>query len=130
LYYDTPELYNITPTCGPVTGYTQITLFGKNFINMGFSKVKCIFNNTIWMNATILEQDIIKCDSPPLPPNFGFSEAGAPFYYIGITLNGKEMINSTIKFIYYIDPVIKSITPNKGPLRGGTISKLTGKGFD
>ena len=22
LYYDTPEIYNITPTCGPVTGYT------------------------------------------------------------------------------------------------------------
>lgn len=22
LYYDTPEVFNITPTCGPVTGYT------------------------------------------------------------------------------------------------------------
>ena len=22
LYYETPELFNITPTCGPVTGYT------------------------------------------------------------------------------------------------------------
>jgi hypothetical protein len=21
-YYDTPLLYNVTPTCGPVTGYT------------------------------------------------------------------------------------------------------------
>jgi hypothetical protein len=97
---------------------------------MGFGKVKCIFNNTIWMNATIMEGDIVKCDSPPLPPNFGFSEAGAPFYYIGITLNGKEITNSSIKFIYYIDPVIKSISPNKGPLRGGTISRLVGKGFD
>lgn len=91
LYYETPEIHNITPTCGPVTGYTQITVFGKNFIDMGFGKVKCIFNGTIYMNATIMEEDIIKCDSPPLPPNFGFSDEGAPFYYIGLTLNGKEI---------------------------------------
>ena len=55
LYYDSPEVYTITPTCGPVTGYTQITVQGKNFIDMGFGKVKCIFNNTYYMNATILE---------------------------------------------------------------------------
>jgi len=107
-----------------------VTIFGKNFIDMGFGKVKCIFNDTIYMNATILEQDIIKCDSPPLPPNFGFSDSAAPFYYIGITLNGKEITNTTIKFVYYIDPQIKSVTPNKGPLRGCTVSQLFGKGFN
>lgn len=131
LYYETPELFNITPTCGPVTGYTQVTLFGKNFLDMGFGKVKCAFNGTIFMNATILETDIIKCDSPPLPPNFGYSESGAaPFYYISVTLNGREFTNTSIKFIYYIDPVIKSVSPNKGPLRGGTYSSLVGKGFN
>jgi len=82
------------------------------------------------MNATIMEENIIKCDSPPLPPSLGFAEAGAPFFYIGITLNGKEVTNSSLKFIYYIDPTIKSITPNKGPMKGGTVSKLVGKGFN
>lgn len=57
---------------------------------MGFGKVKCIFNDTIYMNATILEENIIKCDSPPLPPNMGFSDSGAPFYNVEVTLNGKE----------------------------------------
>lgn len=56
---------------------------------MGFGKVKCIFNNTIQMNATIMEEDIIMCDSPPLPASFGFSD-GIPWYNISITLNGKE----------------------------------------
>jgi hypothetical protein len=108
-----------------------VTLFGKNYIDMGFGKVKCAFNGTIFMNATILESNIIKCDSPPLPPNFGYSESGAaPFYYISVTLNGREFANTSIKFIYYIDPVIKSVTPNKGPLRGGTFSSLVGKGFN
>lgn len=31
--------------------------------------------------------------------------------------------------MYYIDPTIKSITPNLGPLKGGTISNLLGEGF-
>lgn len=96
---------------------------------MGFGKVKCIFNDTIFMNATIMTNDSIKCDSPPLPPNLGFSDSGAPFYYISLTLNGKDRLNTTMKFVYYVDPTIKSVTPNKGPLEGGTVSLLTGKGF-
>ena len=130
MYYESPEVVNIYPTCGPVTGYTQITVLGKNYINMGFDKVKCVYNGTIFMNATIIGSELILCDSPPLPPGSG-SDSTAPFYYVSVTLNGgKEVANSTMKFIYYIDPVIKSITPNRGPLRGGTISRLVGSGFN
>lgn len=93
---------------------------------MGFNKVKCVFNNTIFMNATIMESDIIKCDTPQLPPSYGYSDVGVPFYYVSVTLNGKEISDSKIKFTYYVDPSIKSITPNKGPIKGGTISKLIG----
>ncbi len=130
LYYETPVLDKILPTCGPVTGYTQISVFGKNFLDMGFGKVKCIFNNTIFMNATIMEQDIIKCDSPPLPASAVFPDSGAaPFYEVSITLNGKEFAGPVQKFTYYIDPPITAVTPNKGPLKGGTVSKVFGKGF-
>jgi len=82
------------------------------------------------MNATIMEPDLIKCDSPPLPPSMGFADEHAPFYYVSVTLNGVEQSESLIKFIYYIDPTISSVTPNKGPCRGGTFSHLAGKGFD
>lgn len=113
---------------------------GKNFIDMGFGKVKCIFNNTHIMNATIMEQDIIKCDSPELPNNLGFSDFsagqlfsdfnGAPFYNVSITLNGKEISgNAKIKFYYYVNPSIASVTPNIGPMKGGTLSRLWGYGF-
>lgn len=72
---------------------------------MGFGKVKCIFNLTHVMNATILESDVIKCDSPPLPAGLGFSDlGGAPWYNISLNLNGKEITESKLKFIYYVDP--------------------------
>jgi IPT/TIG domain len=130
LYYDTPELKSFYPTCGPVTGYTQITIEGKNFLDMGFGKAKCIFNNTYVMNATIMDSETIKCDSPALPEGMFISNGTqAPWYNISITLNGRE--NAPVKgsFSYYIDPIFKSITPNLGPLLGGTVSKIEGTGF-
>lgn len=130
LYYDTPELKSFYPTCGPVTGYTQITIEGKNFLDMGFGKAKCIFNNTYVMNATIMDSEVIKCDSPPLPEGMFISNSTqAPWYNISITLNGRE--NSAVKgrFTYYIDPIFKSISPNLGPISGGTVSKIEGTGF-
>lgn len=82
------------------------------------------------MNATILEEDIIKCDSPPLSSSLGDTDfIGVPWFNISITLNGKEITDSRQKFTYYIDPTIKSITPFLGPIRGGTHSKLRGEGF-
>ena len=82
------------------------------------------------MNATIMESDLIKCDSPPLPASFGFSDSGAPFYYLSVTLNGKDIAGPYQTFTYYIDPSITKIYPNKGPMKGGTISKLNGKLFN
>ncbi len=87
------------------------------------------------MNATIMAPDLIKCDSPTLPRLLGtavqgFSDSHAPFYFIAVTLNGVETSNSNIKFIYYVDPFIWQVHPHKGPLKGGTVSKLTGHLFD
>lgn len=133
LYYETPEVSAIYPTCGPVTGYTQITVKGKNFIDMGFGKVKCIFNNTYYMNATILDSETIKCDSPPFQESFttalSANNGSAPWYNFSITLNSKEIAPTRSKFTYYVDPSIKSISPNLGPLKGGTVSRISGEGF-
>jgi hypothetical protein len=129
LYYETPVVADVLPTCGPVTGYTQLTIVGKNFIDMGFGKVKCIFNNTIQMNATIMDETLIKCDSPPLEQGHQTEGNTAPFYFVSLTLNGREFTENKYKFQYYIDPKMKIIWPNTGPMSGNTSSNITGKGF-
>lgn len=65
------------------------------------------------MNATIMDvvrdpkgegkegNSIVKCDSPTLPPE-GFSDSHAPFYYVGITMNGREVTMTNKTFTYYI----------------------------
>ena len=101
-------------------------------MNMGFGKAKCIFNMTYTMNATILENNILKCDTPALQAQLGYAESGTgysdegnvPWYNVSITINGKEIVQSPLKFEYYVDPTIWSITPNVGPVKGGTLARI------
>lgn len=73
LYYEAPTISSIEPTCGPVEGYTQISVHGANFMDLGHNKAMCVFNKTIFTNATIMADDLVMCDSPALTNDQGFS---------------------------------------------------------
>lgn len=99
----------IEPMCGPDYGYTQITVHGKNFLDMGHNKAMCVFNKTIFTNATIMEHDLMKCDSPSLLNQQGFSSMTNEmvFYFVEITIDGgREIDGPKQKFNYYKDPKI------------------------
>lgn len=123
-YYADPELSSVGPACGPVEGFTQINVRGKNFHESGFGKAKCIFNATIYMNATVLDASTIVCDSPPLE-----SINGDMWYNVSITLDGDFKTKATGKFFYYTNPTMRSIFPVRGPVEGGTVSIINGAGF-
>lgn len=57
---------SIEPMCGPEQGLTQITIAGRNFIDMGHDQTLCVFNRTVFTNATIMDENTIKCDSPSI----------------------------------------------------------------
>jgi hypothetical protein len=114
----------LSPPCGPVEGFTQITVRGKNFVEFHFGQAKCIFNETLYMNATVLNSDTMVCDSPILD-----SANSEMWYKVAVTLDGSFKTNSTGVFRYYREPTISSISPVRGPVSGGTNSIITGKGF-
>jgi hypothetical protein len=91
---------------------------------MGFGKAQCVFNETIFTNATIMEKNILKCDSPPVVNWFRFNEEDVHFYYVKITLSGHEITGPYQKFYYYKEASIKSVTPNLGPVEGGTLTHI------
>ena len=66
---------------------------------MGFDKVKCVFNSTIWMNATIVNSERIECDSPTLP-----HDSISDWYFTSVTINNRDIAKSTQKFYYYPEP--------------------------
>lgn len=129
LYYDTPVIHSIEPTCGPERGYTQIMITGDNFIDPGFDMVYCIFNGTIYMNATVYEPHRIKCSSPPVLNRQGVNEKKISFYDVSITLNKRDISGPVKRFNYYKEVSISSVIPSGGPIDGGTIVKIIGKGF-
>lgn len=95
LYYEMPVIYSIYPICGPDYGYTQITMLGKNFWDLGSNKVLCVFNKTIFTNATIMHPDIIKCDSPSLYDTQCYSKMGpkdSVHYMVEVTIDGGRYI--------------------------------------
>lgn len=49
---------------------------------------------------------------------------------VEITLNGAETTTNNVKFAYYPDPEILSVTESeRGPVEGNTLSHLGGRGF-
>jgi hypothetical protein len=122
VYYEDPEVHSIGPTCGPDTGYTQIEVHGKNFADLGHNKAMCVFNETIFTNATIMDSELIMCDSPPFLNDQGYSLLNkdefneehstshqgtkkSNSYMVGITVDGgKEIVGGkpqALKFNYY-----------------------------
>lgn len=130
LYYETPEVHSLEPPCGPTYGYTQITVKGKNFMNLGLNRAKCIFHGKKPMNVTIIDENTIICSSPPLTR----SESLMPYldmrHTVEVTLNGAETTDNRVKFAYYPDPEISAVLDsNLGPVQGGTSSTLVGRGY-
>ena len=129
LYYDTPLIDYIDPICGPERGYTHITVHGRNFIDPGFDMVYCVFNKTIFMNATVFEPDRITCSSPPVLNRQGVNEKNVKFYDVEITLNHRDLSGPAKRFHYYREVTIRSVTPPGGPIEGNTTVQLAGRGF-
>lgn len=95
LYYDIPKIHSIEPTCGPETGYTQIAVYGSGFTDLGRNKAMCVFNHTVFTNATIMTDELMYCDSPALLNAQGYSLLHGDdltFYHLQVTIDGGHMI--------------------------------------
>jgi hypothetical protein len=129
-YYATPVIEKIEPECGPERGFTQITLFGTNFPDKDSEYVKCVFDRTIFMNATVMSDTEIKCDSPSVLNYAGKNENGIKSYTVELTLNGIDINGPGKLFSYYEETWISSVTPILGPVDGGTFVNITGGDFN
>jgi hypothetical protein len=96
LYYDFPKIYSIDPPCGPEGGYTQIAVIGANFMDLGRNKALCVFNKTIYTNATVMDDGLMYCDSPAILDSLGYSLLKGDdlkFYNLQVTIDGGKVIS-------------------------------------
>lgn len=100
---------------------------------MGHNMALCVFNKTIFTNATIMDGFTVKCDSPSLLNGLGYSLMAEDmlFYMLEITIDGGRVIAGPAQmFMYYKDPWLSSIVPDSGPTRGGTLVRVNGQHYN
>ena len=96
LYYDFPKIYSIEPPCGPETGFTQIAIKGANFIDLGRNKALCVFNKTKFMNATVMSDNLMYCDSPAVLDELGYTRLKGDdmiHYELQVSIDGGSVIS-------------------------------------
>jgi hypothetical protein len=70
----------------------------------------CVFNKTIFTNATIISDTLLYCDSPAFQNNQGYSLIGSKgpntdWYEFQLTMDGgKEIEQSGLNFYYFKQP--------------------------
>ena len=110
-----PVVSSISPTSGPATGGTTVTIIGSGFT--GASKV--LFG-TATSTFTVNSDTQITVVSP----------AGSGTVYVTVTTPGGPSATSTAdQFTYLVVPKIMSISPTSGPAAGGTTVTIRGEGL-
>lgn len=116
------------PNCGPISGGTQIKLKGEAFIEPGFGLAKCVFNETYYTNATVVDNTTLYCDTPELNnDDEGFDDM---YYRVYVSLDGENFSDDSVVFNFYDDLKITEVNPWLGPMRGGTQVTIYGEHMD
>jgi len=116
-----PVVESVSPSSGPTSGGTLVTITGKNFGFQQSANLKCRFELAL-VDATWVNNNTIRCTSPPHNVN----KEGV----VEVTANGQTFSVSGKTFTYSgepIPPVISSISPTSG--KAGTKITITGQNF-
>jgi hypothetical protein len=112
-----PRLLGISVTIGPASGGTSVTLTGTGFT--GATAVH--FGVTAAAGITVNSDTSITAVSP-------VAEAGT----VDITVTsagGTSATSPSDQFTFFAIPVVSSLSPNSGPIGGGTPVTITGTNF-
>jgi formylglycine-generating enzyme required for sulfatase activity len=113
-YFPPPTISGITPNSGSTLGGTAVTITGTNFT--GATSVKV--GTKVATGVTVVSPTTITAVTPA-------NTAGAKSVSV-TTPGGTVSLASAFTYIFYPAPTITSVTPNAGPVAGGTTITLVG----
>jgi hypothetical protein len=112
-----PILKTVSPTSGPTTGGTAVTLTGQNFT----SGATVAFGGVAATSVVVVSGTQIKANTPP-------HAQGS--VNVVVTNRGGQSATLASGFTFVaLAPVVTSVSPNTGTTTGGTHVTLTGKNF-
>jgi hypothetical protein len=114
-YVIIPTVTSVSPSGGPTTGGTAVTITGTNFA----TGATVTFGGTAATSVVVVSGTQITATTPT-------GSAGP--VTVTVTLNGQSgsLANG---FIYTLPPTVTGVSPNTGPTGGGTAVTITGTNF-
>jgi IPT/TIG domain len=117
-YSTAPVVLGISPTSGPLIGGTLVTITGS-----GFTGATVVDFGTVAGTGLMVNSDSsITVDSPP-------STSPGPVDVTVTTPGGTSAKTPADVFTYVAAPTVTGLSPNFGPLAGGTMVTITGTSF-
>ncbi|HLI43562.1 MAG TPA: IPT/TIG domain-containing protein, partial [Acidimicrobiales bacterium] len=108
-----PVVTSISPTSGPASGGTVVTISGENL-----SGASAVDFGTSAATAVSCTQTSCSATSP----------AGTGTVNVTVTTpDGTSATSSSDEFTYVPRPVVSKLSPDRGPTGGGTVVTITGK---
>lgn len=122
-YYQQPTVNDIYPKNGPNVGHGKIRFYGDKFrSDFQLAEVYCKIGNS-YGKARVIDSKNVECQIDELP--LSGNEMAFPAQ---ISLNNASW-TQTNKNTYYTPYGIHHLTPNSGPVKGGTEITVVGSGF-
>ncbi|MEO4000559.1 IPT/TIG domain-containing protein [Mesorhizobium sp. CAU 1732] len=117
-----PVITSVTPNKGPVYGGTVVTIEGDGFLTAR----RVFIGGSIATSQQVVSRWVIRAEIPPAQLN----RTGTVDVWVD-NFNGEESpITADTKFTYEAPPpVVDSVTPNSGPVAGGTVVTIRGSEF-
>ena len=112
-----PAITKISPTSGPPTGNTTVSITGTNFT--GATAVD--FGTVAATNYKVNSSTSITATSPP--------QSAGPVDVTVTTPLGTSPDTSADQYIYLALPSVSAVSPPSGPTAGGTSVTITGSSF-
>ena len=117
-----PAIYYISPTYGSVDGGETVMIFGRNFdqsarVMIGSTEAQVVSVSADGTLITVVTRPLV-----------GAAPA-APVDVTVTTTAGSATLSAAFTYLEGQSPEIYALSPNQGPLEGGTRVTITGKGF-
>ncbi|WP_353063325.1 IPT/TIG domain-containing protein [Tunturibacter psychrotolerans] len=111
-----PTVSSVTPNSGSTAGGTAVTITGTNFV----AGATVTFGSTAGTSVVVVNSTTITATAPA-------ASAGAAT--VTVTNSGGQSGSLASAFTYIAPPTVTSVSPNGGPLAGGTAVTITGTNF-
>ena len=111
-----PTVSSVSPNSGSTAGGTAVTITGTNFV----AGATVTFGGTAATNVAVVNSTTITATTPAGSAGAVTVTVTNPSGQAGSLANG---------FTYVASPTVSSVSPNNGPVAGGTAVTITGTNF-